>query len=281
MAKRILMAVIAIPIGLAILFLNNNHIFIATMAALAVISTWEVLSATKCIENKPVSIACLAFVAFMPFAYTYDIFAPFIPLICFGFLLILFTIVLFMHEKIKFQKVTLMAFMSLCLSLSFSSISFLQKNFQHGIFYIVFVLASVWIGDAGAYFVGSKIGKHKMAPKISPKKSWEGFFGGLVSSAVFVVLLAIGYPLIDRLMTGTNSFVVNIPYLVIVGFICCILGVLGDFTASILKRQCQVKDFGNFFPGHGGVMDRFDSLLFSMPFAYLIFKIMEPIAPII
>ena len=130
MAKRILTAVIAIPIGLAILFLNNNHIFIATMAALAVISTWEVLSATKCIENKPVSIACLAFVAFMPFAYTYDIFAPFIPLICFGFLLILFTIVLFMHEKIEFQKVTLMAFMSLCLSLSFSSISFLQKNFR-------------------------------------------------------------------------------------------------------------------------------------------------------
>lgn len=112
------------------------------------------------------------------------------------------------------------------------------------------IFASVWVNDVGAYLVGRQFGRHKMAPKISPKKSWEGFFGGLIFSVAFWCL-----------MTFIPALQMSIPQALLFGAICGSLGVVGDLAESRIKRNVGVKDSGNIMPGHGGLFDRCDSLL--------------------
>lgn len=115
---------------------------------------------------------------------------------------------------------------------------------------IVFLLLlSIWANDAAAYLVGSRIGKHKLAPKISPKKSWEGFLAGLlVSMAIWCVI------------SFVPGVVMNIPEALGFGLVCGVMGVLGDLAESRMKRNSGVKDSGTIMPGHGGLLDRTDSL---------------------
>lgn len=114
---------------------------------------------------------------------------------------------------------------------------------------VVGIFCSVWANDSFAYLVGSKLGKHKMAPRISPKKSWEGFFGGLVGSVV--IWCAISF---------IPGVVMSIPQAVAFGVVCGLFGVLGDLAESRIKRNSGVKDSGTIMPGHGGLLDRCDSL---------------------
>lgn len=127
---------------------------------------------------------------------------------------------------------------------------------------VVYVLLGTFVTDIGAYFVGVLFGKHKMNVRISPKKTWEGFFGGVIFSAILsftfaMIFAATGLPLLP-------IFTVERWYLIlIVSLILPLTSTLGDFTFSAVKREFGIKDFGKIFPGHGGVLDRFDSLLFS------------------
>ena len=117
---------------------------------------------------------------------------------------------------------------------------------------LVVLFASIWFNDVGAYLVGSKIGRHKLAPQTSPKKSWEGFIAGLLVSAGFWCL-----------MTLVPGVTMSIPKAIVFGIICGALGVVGDLSESRIKRNVGVKDSGTIMPGHGGLLDRCDSLFFS------------------
>ncbi len=121
------------------------------------------------------------------------------------------------------------------------------------------VCASLWVSDSFAYIVGSRIGKHKMVPKISPKKSWEGFFGGIVGSVIIWLVLFC-----------TDFYNINLPYAVFCGIVVAVLGVFGDLLESRIKRGVGVKDSGNLIPGHGGMLDRSDSLIFGCISAFLL-----------
>jgi len=120
----------------------------------------------------------------------------------------------------------------------------------------------LWASDTGAYLTGITIGKHPMFPRISPKKSWEGFTGGLVLTLLVAIII--------------SKYFVELPRMdwVVIAIIICIFGVWGDLIESMLKRSLQIKDSGNILPGHGGILDRFDSVLFSAPlvFVYLQLK---------
>ena len=280
MVKRILTAVVAIPVVVLILWSNNTVVMLAAMTLVCVLAVGEVLLATKYFSNKGIAAVCMIFVAVMPSFICFDVLYPYVPVLAFVFLLIMFLVMLSDHDKVKFQEIALVSFVSFLVPLSISTIVLLQKKYEFGIYYDVLVLLIAWISDAGAYFVGSAFGKHKMAPKISPKKSWEGFFGGLITSIVAVIVVGFGYPWIDTMMNGTASFTVNVPFLILIAVIGTVLGVIGDFSASLLKRQCMVKDFGSILPGHGGIMDRFDSVLFVAPFFYLVFSFIEPVTVI-
>lgn len=283
MAKRLISAAIAIPLGLVIIILNNELLYYIAMTLLSVVAVYELFMATKYLKNKLISALSLIFVAVVPFVYWIDTLRQHVKLIYLCFIILLALAMIAKHERVKFEQVALVSFISLAIPLALNTISFIRTNFpQHAIFYIVYIMLSVWVGDAGAYFVGTFLGKHKMCPKISPKKTWEGFFGGIVTTGVVSLITCLVYEFIDSAMNnGVHTFSVNWLYLVGLSLVLSVLGVLGDLTASLIKRECSVKDFGNILPGHGGVLDRFDSVLFAAPFAYMLFQICSPITQII
>ena len=106
----------------------------------------------------------------------------------------------------------------------------------------------------GAYFVGSTIGKHKLCPEISPKKTVEGAVGGILSSLVVTLILVFAFSVTEKLLA---ALILTVPF--------CILGMIGDLFASAIKRTAGIKDYGNLIPGHGGILDRFDSIIMIAP----------------
>lgn len=135
------------------------------------------------------------------------------------------------------------------------------KYFQSA-FLLLYVAIGVFLNDIGAYFIGMLFGKHKMNPRISPKKTWEGFVGGIVFSIVFSMLFALllsagGYPILPMFDHHHWYFVL------VVSILLPIFGDIGDFIFSAIKRHYEVKDFSRLLPGHGGMLDRIDSILFA------------------
>ena len=126
---------------------------------------------------------------------------------------------------------------------------------------VLMVIFTVWVNDIFAYLVGCSIGKHKMCPSISPKKSWEGFAGG--------VLFAVGFAMAAGYMMEGDIYLWGG-----LGAVVALAGVVGDLLESKIKRECGVKDSGNLIPGHGGMLDRFDALLLAAPVAYLYMTIL-------
>lgn len=139
------------------------------------------------------------------------------------------------------------------------------RNMEHGYWWFLLSLPGGWLADSGAYEIGSRIGNHKMAPLLSPKKSWEGYVGGLVSSTFGICGLVYLYQLL-----GMPADLITYPQAMILGFFLGLLPTLGDLGASMVKRQAQEKDSGTLLRGHGGVFDRIDSWLW-MAFIGVIF----------
>lgn len=153
-------------------------------------------------------------------------------------------------------------------TLGFGCLALLREFPSLGLWPLLLVMVIAWVSDTGAYFVGTFFGKHKMAPKISPKKSWEGFFGGWVIS----VLASVGL-FILRIETETvavDGMFRTLQFFLPVVVILAPLSVVGDLCASWIKRHTGIKDYGNIMPGHGGVMDRFDSIVFIAPMLYFV-----------
>lgn len=130
-----------------------------------------------------------------------------------------------------------------------------------GLAVITLPLACTWVGDASAYFVGSAIGSRPLAPTVSPKKSWEGFWAGVLGAGAAAAIWSV-------VTRAVLDIPLGIAALAGVGLLLGVAAVLGDLVESLLKREAGVKDSGTFFPGHGGVLDRIDSLLFTLPLAY-------------
>ncbi len=144
-------------------------------------------------------------------------------------------------------------------------LDFIQKiNFFPGVegrFYLVYFIVITKFSDTGAYLVGSLIGKHKMIPRISPGKTWEGFGGALVMSIVVSLLFVY--------FLGDHMHGMNWQHAMVLGLLLGLAAVVGDLIESIFKREAGIKDSGKFFPGIGGILDLLDSLLFNAPIMYL------------
>jgi phosphatidate cytidylyltransferase len=134
----------------------------------------------------------------------------------------------------------------------------LHNDFPEGYKLVFFLLLVVWMGDTGAYYTGRQFGKHKLSPRISPKKTVEGLIGGVCASILAAVIIH---------FTFFPKF--PIVHAVIAGVILSVAGVIGDLAESMWKRSAAVKDSGTLIPGHGGFLDRFDSILFTAPILYL------------
>lgn len=283
MAKRIIFGLIWLVFGIAMLFLRNTMLLVFVVAGLCVIATYEFNNAVK-LQNKPVMVLSLIASAAVPFYYEFseqleglalNLKAEYI--VCL-YVLALCIFMLFEFEKTKFTQIATAVISSLGVPFAITRLLYFRDihkifpeqnyNENHGLFLILFAMFCAWMTDAGAYFVGSFLGKHKLCPNISPKKTVEGAVGGVVTVVISTVVL---YAVFTNFIFETHAN--NYVGIVLMTIFLAIISMCGDLTASVIKRNFEIKDFGKLIPGHGGIMDRFDSLIFVLVAMYAIFNI--------
>lgn len=257
MMTRILVAVIGLPVLLAVLFLLPPIATVLMLCAMSALAVYELLYRTKLVQN----IYLIAVSAFMSVAVcVWSYFGcpwMFALMGIWVYFMAVFAAVLKSHGKLPFAEVCISAFSCIVIPLLWSSLArILVMDF--GRYYILVPLVLAFSADSGAYFVGVFFGKHKMAPIISPKKTWEGFAGGVACA----MLIMFAYTLVLE-----HAFSVEVNYVaaVVYGALGSVTSVVGDLIFSVVKRQTGIKDYGNLLPGHGGVLDRFDSMCLVAP----------------
>ncbi len=243
----------------------------ALMAAVAAMAIYEILKVAGISENKPVTLGAVAFAAI--FVFCSD---PIIPqyraiLTAATFLLILLTFTYYLrgYQKVHMPNLAFALFMTLLVAYFFSAMVLVRRQgtfwkFDAGFWNLALIFVLAWVPDTGAYFCGSLFGKHKLAPVISPKKTLEGAVGGLVITVAASFLFVWG--------ASMHGAVVDYRFVAIYAILGTAVSILGDLTASLIKRFYNIKDYGNLIPGHGGIMDRFDSIWFVAPFVYLMIQ---------
>ena len=274
MKIRILSAVfgIAIALGLIILGAYFPIVIDLSLAAIGGLCIVEGLSAKKLDKKLTMVIPCTAFIVLLCIFYSYKLVCM---VIVFAFIVSLYMAMVFNHENLVFQDLSFALTITTMCSLGIWTIVYMydQRKSIVGIFYVIAALAIPWFADAGAYFGGSAFGKHKLCPKISPKKTVEGAVSG--------VLIGTVVPLIEGLIFTFFFFdkTVSVNYVnfAIIGLLGSVISILGDLSFSLIKRSCNIKDYGSLIPGHGGMLDRFDSVIFTAP----LIMILDTLLPIV
>lgn len=261
MRKRIISAVIGISAIIAVIVLSlwlpiSIDIFLSCACALAV---YEFVKAIKTIGLYQISVLSIAF----SFLYPMLAFYGAGTIICYVYTGLMLAMMVFFHSKILFKNFAYTYSMTLIITLSLSCvIQMKDADPAHSTFYFVMSLALPWLADAGGYFVGSFFGKHKLCPNISPKKTVEGAIGGVV----VCILATLGFALVFDLWIYGDKVSVNYINMAIIAAAGSILSILGDLSFSVIKRSYKVKDYGDIIPGHGGILDRVDSIICFAPF---------------
>lgn len=274
MKTRLITAAVGITIGILIILLHKTIVFPIAVAFIAAASVYELLNVCG-MKKFPVHFGvCLLFSIVMPFFAYYDVDYIWRYLFVFAAAFVMFAGYVGDHKKLPFEKLCVMITVASLISLSVTCLVSLKNiDTVHGIIYVVMSLMAAWVPDGGAYFIGTAVGKKKLCPDISPKKTWAGAVGGVIANAVVFAVFGICY---SRIMSSQGiDFTVNYPLLIIVALLCAVISMVGDLTASLLKRENNVKDFGKLMPGHGGIVDRFDSVYLVLPFLLLIFTEFE------
>ena len=284
MKVRIISALVGIVLLVGVMAIPSSLAVIILSALLAAVAVYELLYNTGIMKQKGLLAVSMAFSAVEILAYclahhmrshplllegTQRSIIGYLPVAVLGlYVLCLVLFVAIPAAKVTMEKAQYAFLLTLYATVGFGCVALLRMVMNIGWWLIVLLLVIAWMNDTGAYFVGVLFGKHKMAPRISPKKSWEGFFGGWVVSVLCAVVVFILRFEIENTF-GENVFY-TLYFLIPVAAVLAPLAVCGDLLASVIKRKCGIKDFGNIMPGHGGVMDRFDSVIFIAPLLYLI-----------
>lgn len=269
MATRIISAAVGVVITLLVLFLHNTIVFPIVLGIITAILIFEYLRANDLLRYRLSAGGALLLAFGLPILSDLSKgyisrFRTMLCVVCVVCILIDYI----RHQTKMSQKAfsTLMTGVILVIIPMTTIVMLNNRHEQHGLALLLLGLGGAWIADSGAYFVGSSMGKHKLCPNISPNKTVEGFIGGIFFNIVYFVLFALIYNAICR--RNNVSFAIDPFSSVIVAMVCAVLGTIGDLTASVMKRQLEIKDFGKLMPGHGGLLDRFDSVLLVLPFFY-------------
>lgn len=262
MKQRIITSVVIVAVALPILIFSQYIIFQLALGVLSLIAMYEVLGAIGLRRNLFLAIPAYIISAAAPVCAYFvnnEWQKNYILAICltlFVYMMYSFAVVVFERGRLKFSDAATLYILLVYVSVSFSSLALLRKMGDGvvGALYIGLVFLAAWATDVFAYFTGYFFGKHKLIPEVSPKKTVEGALGGIV----FAVLAFLLFGFIVEL---TGAYSVNYLTLAISGFVLSVISQIGDLTASALKRERGIKDYGFIFPGHGGVMDRFDSVI--------------------
>ena len=271
MKQRVLSGAILVVFFAAVIVFNRSfplalNIVVALISATAVL---ELIRALGLLRKWFLCAPALLTAAVVPFCQNDWEF----PVYCL-FTLWIFSAMIVYHQETTFKEVGMLYSMVVLIPSALQTlVSLRDLSENHGMFYVLIAVLSAWVADAGAYFAGTFFGKHKLCPTISPKKTVEGAVGGVLGTMVFGVLVTVIYSIAaDRMEEFTRSNI-GVSMYVIIALLACVaavLGIYGDLFASVVKRQCGIKDYGTIFPGHGGILDRFDSVMFIAPFVTMV-----------
>lgn len=262
MKARLLTTAVGIPVAVALLILSEyfNWVAFIVVSVLCSFMTYEILSAKKLHKNLFIAVPSIVFAFVEPLLVTTGF--KFLP--AYLYAMLMFFLMIAKNENISYSNIAFALTGTFLIVFGMSSVLLLSA-YLGGFISFAFVLSIgvAWIADGGAYFAGVFLGKHKLCPKVSPNKTVEGFVGGLIAGTLSGALIGFVYTLIYGV-----SF--NYLTLVVMGLFGSLISVLGDLTFSQIKRSCNIKDYGSIFPGHGGILDRFDSVIFISPLMYLL-----------
>ena len=258
MKVRIISAAVLIPILLILLMVAPTIVTAIVWGLLLAVSAYELLYTTGLVREPRL----VVYAAAMAFAVT--LWSHFDSIHAYGLLgLMLFVGILFAemmvsHINITFDKICLCALAGFVVPFLLSSLVRILVMSRIGRYMVLVPFIVAFGSDAGAYFAGRFFGQHKLAPVISQHKTVEGAIGGVISSVVLMIV----YCLVLQLSFG---FQVQYGFAIIYGLLGAVVGVFGDLCFSVVKRQTGIKDYGNLIPGHGGGLDRFDSMMMVGP----------------
>lgn len=280
MKQRVITAAVLLALLALVVWQINTPLFVLVIAVFSAIAANEIMKCSK-LDNKFILIVGTAFAGVAPLFASKKALMPLVDAELWGAVIkavpsvayVIVLVLVFMLAMLKgyshtrFEQVAIAIFASVFVPYGFSIFIRLRDMFmneQFGIYLIFYALLCALATDTGAQLGGMAFGKHKMSPNISPKKTIEGAACGIITSIVLNAVAFLLYNHFADLKLDTVGTTILMVCCVPISF----MGMMGDLSASVLKRNFDVKDFGKIFPGHGGVMDRFDSTLFTLPLTY-------------
>ena len=280
MKTRVITAIVGLAVLAVVLAFFNTALFDLVLAGICLLGMHEVFGAMGFGKKQwYLFAAAVPYTLLVMLSSSAAVRALLLPA---SFLVVLFYNICLIasHSTLDFGKLAGYVYFSGVILFCFYSLIHLKRmlpfaTFQYdAIYFILLILCFAWGGDTFAYFAGRAFGKHKLAPIVSPNKTVEGAIGGICGSMLIGVIATVIYGMLSGRYAAFTVEVTVRHYLVVVGMgaIASVLGILGDLFASAVKRQAGIKDYGTIFPGHGGILDRFDSVMFIAPFVSIVVR---------
>ena len=275
MRTRVITAIFIILITAPLCLFSHTVAWPIFVAAMSVMAVFEMLGCVGTRRKLAVAVPALLIAAIFPFALRYCTAAYEILLIfmiaMFVYLIYLFALSVFSHGKLVLEDVFATYATVFYILVSFGALVMLRDR-DFGLYLVILTLYGPWISDVFAYFCGRLFGRHQLIPDVSPKKTVEGAIGGVV----FCALAAMLYGFILKTFIGEITSVSYLS-LALIGVVIAVISQTGDLIMSHIKRKYGIKDYGFILPGHGGILDRFDSVLGVVPLVVILCEIFKGI----
>lgn len=258
MLKRIITSIVAVCVLVPVLFLSDTWVFPIAISLVSVVCLFEMFKCMGLDKRLAVTLPAYLVALLLPILQRLDIAGGKViaaaTVLGVVYLVYLFALVIWSHGKFTYNEMSSSALTSIYIVLSMNMILYIRDFNEDGKFIYLLIFIGAWMTDIFAYFTGFFFGKHKLIEDVSPKKTIEGSIGGIVFCALSFVALG----LVVDIFFERNA---NLLFLAVGGIFISVIAQIGDLIMSVIKRHYGIKDYGKIFPGHGGMLDRFDSIL--------------------
>ncbi len=269
MKSRLIVACVCIPLLLVAIYALPLWVTVLLVALVCAISTYELMNCIGAAKNLRILVYCMATSFFIPFWCWMGSPSTVGIWVIFALFLLLFMEAIFSKKSVNFELISQSMFCGLLIPYFFAAFVRLRIA-DNGQMLILLPLVIAFVADAAALFAGMLFGKHKLSPTISPKKTVEGAVGGIIGGVLSCVIYALAARAIWGLNTSLLAFVVY-------GVAGSVISVIGDLSFSLIKREYGIKDYGSLLPGHGGLLDRFDSVVFTAPLVEILLALLPAV----
>lgn len=257
---RLLSGILLVAVALVLMIAGGDVLFVSTLL-ISYIGMFELYRIFQIERELPGVAGYLG--ATVYYCHVRFAFLPDLMMFVLGLLILLMSVYVFTYPKYRTEQM-LAAYFGVFYVAVMLSYVYQTRMLRAGAYIVWLIFLCSWGCDTCAYCVGVLIGRHKMSPKLSPKKSVEGAIGGVIGSALLTIL----YGMVFREAMGLEN--VHVYFMAGISAIGALISMVGDLTASAIKRNYGIKDYGTLIPGHGGILDRFDSVIFTAPIIYFL-----------